>query len=111
MSENPAADPKPAPPPKVNDEAKEHWRKGNSLFEASKFQEAISEYNEALKIDGKYADAFFNRALTYRIMHDYDSAQKDLELVLKLQPKSADAPLLIGDILESKNDFLGARRF
>ncbi len=109
MSENPAADPKPAPPPKVNDAAKEHWRKGNSLFEASKFQEAISEYNEALKIDGKYADAFFNRALTYRIMHDYDSAQKDLELVLKLQPKSADAPLLIGDILESKNDFLGAR--
>ncbi len=30
-------------------------------------------------------------------------------MVLKLQPKSHDAPLLIGDILESKNDFLGAR--
>ena len=97
------------PPPAVNDAAKDHWRKGNALFESSKFQEAITEYNEALKIDAKYADAYFNRALTYRIMHDYESAQKDLEVVLKLQPKSADAPLLIGDILESKNDFLGAR--
>ena len=99
----------PAAPPQVNEQAKEHWRKGNSLFEQSKFQDAITEYNEALKIDPKYADAYFNRALTYRIMHDYDSAQKDLETVMKLQPKSADAPLLVGDMLESKNDFLGAR--
>lgn len=99
----------PPEPPKINDEAKDHWKKGNALFESSKFQEAIAEYNEALKIDSKYADAYFNRALTYRIIHDYESAQKDLEVVLKLQPKSHDAPLLIGDILESKNDFLGAR--
>ena len=108
----PDAKPSPAvsqPQPKVSDEAKEHWKKGNSLFETSKFQEAIAEFNEALRIDPKYADAYFNRALTYRIMHDYDAAQKDLDTVIKLQPKSHDAPLLIGDILESKNDFLGAR--
>ena len=30
-------------------------------------------------------------------------------MVLELQPKSADAPLLIGDIAESNNDLLGAR--
>ena len=93
----------------INESAKEHWKKGNSLFEASKFQEAVSEYNEAARIDPSYADAYFNRALTERIMHDYDAARKDLEMVIKLQPKSADAPLLIGDIAESRNDLLGAR--
>ncbi len=110
VQQQPPIPPAPAPAaPVVSEEAKDHWKKGNALFESSKFQEAIAEYDEALKIDEKYADAYFNRALTFRIVHDYDSAQKDLEVVLKLQPKSHDAPLLIGDILESKNDFLGAR--
>ena len=98
-----------APAAQVSDGAKEHWKKGNSLFEASKFQEAISEYNEAVRMDAGYADAYFNRALTERILHDYDAAKKDLETVMKLQPKSADAPLLIGDIAETRNDLLGAR--
>ena len=31
--------------------AKEHWRKGNALFEESKFEDAIKEYTEAMKID------------------------------------------------------------
>jgi SpoVK/Ycf46/Vps4 family AAA+-type ATPase len=90
-------------------EAKEHWRKGNALFEESKFDEAINEYNEAMKIDPKYADAYFNRALTERLTQNFSAAKKDLEYVMELQPKSADAPLLIGDIAESNNDFTGAK--
>ncbi len=90
-------------------EAKEHWRKGNALFEESKFEDAIKEYNEAMKIDSKYADAYFNRALTERLTQDYSGAKRDLEVVMELQPKSADAPLLIGDIAESVNDFTGAK--
>lgn len=89
--------------------AKEHWKKGNSLFEESKFEEAILEYNAALGIDSKYADAYFNRALTERVTNNFDAAKKDLEMVLSLQPKSADAPLLIGDIAESANDLISAR--
>jgi ATP-dependent 26S proteasome regulatory subunit/intein/homing endonuclease len=89
--------------------AKEHWKKGNSFFEESKFEEAIAEYNEAIKVDSKYADAYFNRALTERVTNDFDGAKRDLEVVISLQPKSADAPLLIGDMAESKNDLLGAR--
>jgi SpoVK/Ycf46/Vps4 family AAA+-type ATPase len=93
----------------VDPAAKEHWKKGNALFEESKFSEAVEEYNAAIGIDGKYADAYFNRALTERVMNNYSAAKKDLEVVMELQPKSADAPLLIGDISESNNDLLGAR--
>ncbi len=103
------AKPTPPAPPQANPIAKDHWKKGNSLFEESKFADAIDEYNEALKIDSKYADAYFNRALTHRIMNNFDLAKKDLEVVMELQPKSPDAPLLIGDMAESNNDLLGAR--
>ena len=93
----------------VNPEAKEHWKAGNAFFEESKFAEAVKEYTAAIGIDAKYADAYFNRALTERVMNNFSAAKSDLEIVLKLQPKSADAPLLIGDIAEGNGDLNGAR--
>ncbi len=95
----------------VSIEAKELWKKGNSLFEESKFDDAIKQYDEAIRMDPQYADAYFNRALTRRVINDMDGAKNDLEVVLTLQPKSADAPLLIGDIAENANDLLGARQW
>ncbi len=95
--------------PGVDPQAKEHWKKGNALFEESKFEDAIKEYTEAMRVDKNYADAYFNRALTERVINDFQSARADLEKVLELQPKSYDAPLLIGDMAENKNDMLGAR--
>lgn len=105
----PADTPTPAPEHVVDIAAKEHWKKGNAFFEESKFEDAIKEYNAALAIDERYPDAYFNRALTERVMNNFDAAKKDLEMVITLQPKSADAPLLIGDIAESGNDLIGAR--
>ncbi len=93
----------------MSQQAKEHWKKGNALFEASKFEEAAEEFTEALTADPDYADAYFNRALTNRILHKYDDAKSDLEKVMTLQPQSPDAPLLLGDISESSNDLIGAR--
>ncbi len=95
--------------PDVNPEAKDHWKKGNSMFELSKFDDAIKEFGEAVNVDPKYADAYFNRALTERITHNYEAAKADLQKVMELQPKSPDAPLLFGDISESSNDLIGAK--
>jgi len=93
----------------VNPQAKDHWRKGNELFEANKFNEAIEEFTAAIGVDSGYADAYFNRALTKRLVNDYTGAKKDLEIVMELQPKSEDAPLLIGDIAEANKDLVGAK--
>ncbi len=97
------------PEHQVDPEAKEHWKKGNELFEESKFEEALKEYGNAVQVDKEYGDAYFNRALTERILHDYDGARRDLETVIELQPNSSDALLLIGDIAETNNDLLGAK--
>ncbi len=95
--------------PDMNQQAKEHWKKGNAFFEASKFDDAVKEFTEAVTVNPSYADAYFNRALTNRILHNYDGAKHDLEKVMELQPQSADAPLLFGDISETSNDLIGAR--
>ncbi len=99
------------PPAKhdVNPEARDHWRKGNSFFEESKFEDALKEFSAAIEVDGKYADAYFNRALTNRMLKNFDGAKRDLDIVMELQPDSADAPLLIGDIAETNDDYIGAR--
>ncbi|MFI5412855.1 MAG: AAA family ATPase, partial [Candidatus Micrarchaeales archaeon] len=89
--------------------AKDHWKKGNALFEEGKYNESLDEYTQAIKVDPKYPDAYFNRALTYRILNNFGSAKKDLDSVMEIQPKSHDAPLLIGDMAEANNDLLGAR--
>ncbi len=93
----------------VNPQAKEHWMRGNSFFDESKFNEAIKEYGEAIAIDKDYASAYFNRALNNTITKSFDAAKKDLQSVMELEPKSADAPLLMGDIAEQQDDLLGAR--
>ena len=111
LGKNPKGDVQPKAPPQVNPEAKEHWKKGNALFEESKFEDAIGEFNAAIMVDKDYADAYFNRALTERVMNNFSAARADLETVMTFQPKSADAPLLIGDMAESENDYIEARRW
>ncbi len=90
-------------------EAKEHWRRGNSLFDESKFMEAIAEYTKAIELYKDYSSAYFNRALNNLILKNYDAAKSDLEAVMEIEPHSADAPLLMGDIAEQNNDLIGAR--
>ncbi len=92
----------------VDPSAKEHWKKGNSLFEANSFDEAVTEFTQAIEADKGYADAYFNRALAERVNKRFEEAKKDLEKVMELQPDSADAPLLYGDILESNNEMMEA---
>ncbi|HUC39107.1 MAG TPA: tetratricopeptide repeat protein [Candidatus Acidoferrum sp.] len=80
--------------------AKQHWRKGNALFEEKKYGEALMEFSKAISTDPNYSDAYFNRALTERMMDNIDKAIKDLGKVMQLEPKSHDAAILMGDIEE-----------
>jgi AAA+ superfamily predicted ATPase len=92
-----------------SDQAKEHWKSGNSLFQEGKYADAIKEYEEAIKIKRDYADAYFNKALAERVMDNIFEAREDLEKVIELQPNSHDAPYIMGDIAEGRGDIIGAR--
>ncbi len=102
----------PAEPPKKGDTAlplaKELYTKAGGLFEENKFDEAIDLYSQAIKVDPNYSSAYFNRALSYAILNKYDDAVKDAQVVMRIEPDSADAPYVMGIISEYQNDYKAA---
>ncbi|MGC9204891.1 MAG: AAA family ATPase [Candidatus Micrarchaeia archaeon] len=95
----------------VNPLAKELYQKAGEMFESNKFEEAIELYTQAIKIDNNYSSAYFNRALSYAILNRYDEAERDVDLVMKNEPDSFDAPYVMGIISEYQHDYEGAKEW
>ena len=53
--------------------------------------QAITDYDEAIELDSKFATAFLERAKAYRDKHDLERARQDLEATLKIDPQLASA--------------------
>jgi len=93
----------PKQPKKVNDpppSAKEIYDQAGKLFEENKFEEGIELYSQAIAEYEEYSSAYFNRALSYALISDYEKATKDAEKVMALEPDAPDAPYVMGVILE-----------
>lgn len=91
--------------------AKELYVKAGALFEENKFEEAIDLYAQAINVDPLYSSAYFNRALSYALINKYDEAERDVELVMKNEPESFDAPYIMGIIAEYQHDYEGAKEW
>ena len=53
--------------------------------------EAIQDYDEAIRLNPNYADAYYNRGLAYGAKGDQDRAIQDLNEAIRLNPKDAGA--------------------
>ncbi len=91
--------------------AKELYAKAGGLFEENKFEEAIDIYTQAINVDPNYSSAYFNRALSYAIINKYAEAERDVELVMRNEPDSFDAPYVMGIIAEYQHDYDGAKEW
>ena len=49
----------------------------------------ISDYTEALEINPRYGDAYFNRGLAYHAKGQYDQAISDYTKALEINPEDA----------------------
>ena len=47
---------------------------------------ALADYGEAVRIDKKYSDAFYNRCVVYNLKEEYDRALADCSQAVKLGP-------------------------
>ncbi|VWU52068.1 Hsp70/Hsp90 organizing protein [Hepatocystis sp. ex Piliocolobus tephrosceles] len=52
----------------------EHKLKGNELYKQKKFEEALKEYDEAIKVNPKDIMYYYNKAAVYIEMKSYDKA-------------------------------------
>lgn len=67
--------------------AEAYFNRALSFEKQEKFENAVSDYSEALKINKRYLDAYFNRASLYQQLKQTDKAIKDYGRVIKLSPK------------------------
>ena len=73
-----------------------------------KFQEAIADYSEALKVKSNDPDIFERRAYAEMEMKDYDKALHDYNQAIKLNPQEAKYYQIRAIIYQEKGDFKAA---
>ena len=64
---------------------------GASNLGADKTEEALADYNRAIKIDPKKAAGYLGRANTLNIMGYYEKAIVDYNITIEMTPKIANA--------------------
>lgn len=79
-------------------------QRGAAFREQGKFQEALADFTEALKIKPNDADTYERRAYVYMQMKDYDKALADYTASLKADPKEVRVYMLRSYLYELKGD-------
>jgi tetratricopeptide (TPR) repeat protein len=67
--------------------AEEWFTKGNALNSQGKYDIAIKAYDEAIRLDPKYAKAWNNKGIEFSHMGKYEDAIKCYDRALEVNPK------------------------
>src|ERR1043166_2575772 len=78
---------------------------GKKYMEKGKFQEAAIQYRNALKLDPRYAEAYYRLGETNMAQQQWGDAFKNLQQAIDLDPANSDARMEIGKL------YLGARQY
>ena len=71
---------------------------GLTFTKLGKPKAAIKAYDDLLKISPNYNQGWYNRGLLHFEKHDFTKAAADMNALLNLEPRSADAQNLLGVI-------------
>jgi len=82
--------PKNAKPQKIQEQTLDHLNRGIELYQERKFDEALSELDEAIRLDPKNAKAYAARADVYWNKNDYNVAIADYNEAINLDVKTQD---------------------
>jgi tetratricopeptide (TPR) repeat protein len=90
--------------------ARTHLLMAESLSDAGKLVDSISEYQAAMKSDPNFDAAYLGLASQYWKQRQFDQALPLLRHLLVRSPKDPEANAMMADILEHNGDIAGARR-
>ena len=80
-----------------------HFNRGNGYYEKGNFNRALVDYDRAIALNPKDADAYYNRAGVHLYKSNYDRAIADYGEAIGLDPK-ADAYTSRGLIYEKQGN-------
>jgi len=76
-------------PPPAN--AVEHFEHGDWFGNHKQYQEAIKEYDEAIRIFPTFGNAFYGRGLSYQNLGNNEKALADYTEAIRMKPRLAEA--------------------
>ncbi|MBW2981510.1 tetratricopeptide repeat protein [Candidatus Woesearchaeota archaeon] len=85
-------------PSESSEEAGRHLKSGNSRFGVGKLNEAISEYETAIRLDPVYAAAYNNLGVAKGRIKDFDGAAAALKKAIEIKPEDIKAHNNLGNI-------------
>jgi uncharacterized caspase-like protein len=103
---NTPVQPDPPPVPAPTNPAKERLDKGKLFFDRAEYDAAITELNEAIRLDPNSAEAYAYRARAYNGKKDYTRGFADAERAIRLDPNYAFGYYARGNAyLNDKKDY------
>ena len=69
----------------------DYFRKGNDYANQGDYGKAIEDYDEAIRLDPKYAGAYHSRGQAYGLLGQYERAIEDFDEAIRLDPQYAKA--------------------
>ena len=82
--------------------------RGNAYGHTKQWEKAAQDYDDAIRIDPKFSEAYFNRGLNYRDQGQMDRAMADYTEALKLDPVFVPAYISRGAIFVRRGEFAKA---
>jgi tetratricopeptide (TPR) repeat protein len=77
--------------------ANNHFKEGEAYQRQGRYEKAAGQYEKAVKIDDRYAEAFSNLGYCYRKQGDYNLAIKNYRQAIEIKPELAEAHEYIGE--------------
>lgn len=88
-----------------------YYNLGVAYQHLSQFDSAIINYNNTIKLDSGYIDAYKNRGLTFYNKSEFANAIENYNLALELKPDYADVMVLMADAYLIKDDSVSAKHW
>ncbi len=89
-----------SPTPRERGSAEVHYNLGTDALRAGRTQEALTEYDEALKLDEAFADAHLGRGLVLEFGYGkFPEAEAEYRRAIALRPGFSDAHNNLGQLL------------
>lgn len=81
-----------------------HFVKGMYYSDTHKYKEAIQEFDESIKLDWKFTDAYLEKGIIYYEQKDFKKALETFNFATTVSATSADAWFWIGRCYEATGD-------
>jgi tetratricopeptide (TPR) repeat protein len=99
-----------ASPPDPTDEAQIHGARGYAArgtdwLNKKEYDKAIADFDQAIRLDPKFAPAYHNRGLAWWHQKEYDRAIADYSEAIRLDPKDAAAYYNRGNAWSDKKEY------